>query len=136
MLCAIITLYDTQAKYKMTSEKYLQSIFANLFLFDMQNPLDIHPERNQELNKANYERLIFHRPLRLRSSFQLQAQITREFRHFSIYLGGENLTNYTISTPIRGASDPWGPAFDATQVWGPVNGAMGYIGIRYKLESF
>lgn len=68
--------------------------------------------------------------------FQLQAQITREFRHFSIYLGGENLTNYTISTPIRGASDPWGAAFDATQVWGPVNGAMGYIGIRYKLESF
>ena len=68
--------------------------------------------------------------------FQLQAQITREFRNFAIYIGGENLTNYTIPNPIIGASDPWSPTFDATQVWGPVNGAMGYIGIRYKFEKF
>lgn len=67
--------------------------------------------------------------------FQLQAQITREFRRFSIYVGGENLTNYTIDNPICNASDPWSPAFDATQVWGPVNGAMGYVGIRFKFEK-
>jgi len=67
--------------------------------------------------------------------FQLQAQVTREFRLFSIYIGGENLTNYTIKDPILGASNPWSSAFDATQVWGPTTGAMGYIGVRFKLES-
>lgn len=67
--------------------------------------------------------------------FQLQAQVTYDFRHFSVYVGGENLTNYTIDNPILGASNPWAEGFDATQVWGPTNGAMGYIGIRYKFEK-
>ncbi|MGM9713168.1 MAG: TonB-dependent receptor plug domain-containing protein [Prevotella sp.] len=66
---------------------------------------------------------------------QLQAQITREFRHFSLYLGGENLTNYKITNPIQHAHDPWSAAFDATQIWGPVTGAMAYIGIRIKFEK-
>lgn len=66
---------------------------------------------------------------------QLQAQITREFRHFSIYLGGENLTNYKVENQIIEASNPWSSAFDATQVWGPLDGAMAYIGIRFKLEK-
>lgn len=65
--------------------------------------------------------------------FQLQAQITREFRHFSIYSGGENLTNYKIKNPIIGAANPWQPTFDATQVWGPIEGAMAYIGVRIKI---
>lgn len=67
---------------------------------------------------------------------QLQAQVTREFRHFSIYLGGENLTNYKIADPILNAHSPWTPAFDATQVWGPVTGAMAYVGIRVKFEKY
>lgn len=66
----------------------------------------------------------------------LQAQITREFQYFSIYVGGENLTGYKMKEPIIGASNPWGPSFDATQVWGPTEGAMGYIGIRFKFEKF
>lgn len=66
--------------------------------------------------------------------FQLQAQVTREFRHFSIYAGGENLTNYRMSNPVIGASDPWARTFDATQVWGPTEGAMGYVGVRVKFE--
>ena len=67
--------------------------------------------------------------------FQLQTQVTREFRRLSVYIGGENLTNYTIREPIRGAADPWKADFDATQVWGPVTGAMAYIGVRFKLEK-
>lgn len=67
--------------------------------------------------------------------FQLQAQVTREFRHFSVYLGGENLTHYRIDHPIVQAHHPWSAAFDATQVWGPVTGAMAYAGVRFKLEK-
>lgn len=67
--------------------------------------------------------------------FQLQAQVTREFKHFSVYLGGENLTNYKIKDPIINALNPWSESFDATQIWGPVTGAMAYIGLRFKFEK-
>lgn len=68
------------------------------------------------------------------SYFQLQAQVTREFRHFSIYAGGENLTNYTIDNPIICANDPWSHKFDASQVWGPTDGIMFYLGMRWNFE--
>lgn len=60
----------------------------------------------------------------------LNAQITRWFRHFSVYVGGENLTNYKQHNPILHAEHPWSDKFDATQVWGPVHGAMAYAGVR------
>ena len=61
---------------------------------------------------------------------QLNAQVTRFFRHWSIYAGGENITGRRQKHPIIAADDPWGPNFDATMVWGPVHGAIYYIGIR------
>ena len=64
---------------------------------------------------------------------QLNMQITREFRHFSIYVGGENLTNYTQPNPIIDAANPWSPTFEPTMIWGPVHGAMAYAGIRLKI---
>lgn len=66
---------------------------------------------------------------------QLGAQITRTFRHWSIYVGGENLTDFRQKRPIVGASDPWGRNFDATMVWGNVEGIMGYIGVRFNWEK-
>ena len=64
---------------------------------------------------------------------QINMQITREFRHFSIYLGGENLTNYRQPNPVIGADNPWNPTFDPTMIWGPVRGIMAYGGIRLNL---
>lgn len=63
---------------------------------------------------------------------QLNAQITRWFRKFSVYVGGENLTGYKQKNPIINAANPWSSTFDPTMVWGPVEGARAYIGIRYK----
>ena len=63
---------------------------------------------------------------------QLNLQITRWFRHFSIYAGGENLTNFKQKNPIISSSDPWGQNFDSSMIWGPVHGAMAYIGIRFN----
>jgi len=64
---------------------------------------------------------------------QLSAQVTRYFRHWSVYVGGENLTNFRQSNPIIDAANPWGDRFDATMVWGPVHGIKGYIGVRFNL---
>ena len=63
---------------------------------------------------------------------QLSMQVTRNFRHWSVYIGGENLTNFKQENPIVGADNPWGDTFDATMVWGPMHGAKGYIGIRFN----
>lgn len=65
----------------------------------------------------------------------MNAQVTHFFRGGSIYLGCENLTDFTQSKPVVGADDPWGPSFDATRVWGPVMGRMFYMGVRYAINK-
>ena len=71
------------------------------------------------------------------SSFvQLNAQITRNFRHWALYIGGENLTNFRQPNPIIGASNPWGPDFDATMIYGPLQGAMVYAGFRFNFTKY
>ena len=67
---------------------------------------------------------------RFSSYEQVSAQITRWFRHWSIYVGGENLTGFKQKTPIYGAATPWGKDFEPTLVWGPVEGRMFYAGVR------
>ena len=67
---------------------------------------------------------------RFHSFEQVSAQVTRWFRHWSIYVGGENLTGFKQKTPIYGASNPWGRDFEPTLVWGPVEGRMFYAGVR------
>ena len=71
---------------------------------------------------------------RFHSFEQVSAQITRWFRHWSIYVGGENLTGFKQKTPIYGAGNPWGKDFEPTLVWGPVEGRMFYAGVRVEIR--
>ncbi|MCQ2284336.1 MAG: TonB-dependent receptor [Bacteroidales bacterium] len=64
----------------------------------------------------------------------LNAQITKKFRHWEVYVGGENLLNYKQANPIIAANDPFGDNFDATVVYAPITGIMGYVGFRYVLK--
>jgi len=64
----------------------------------------------------------------------MNAQVTKYFRYWNIYLGAENLTNFKQENPIEGADNPFGPQFDATNVWGPINGIKVYLGLRFKLD--
>lgn len=66
---------------------------------------------------------------------QLSAQITRRFRRWHVYIGGENLTNYKQQSPVISADNPYAPDFDATMVWGPVMGYKLYAGIRYQIPK-
>lgn len=66
----------------------------------------------------------------------LNAQITRNFRRFSVYAGGENLTGFRQPNPIVEASDPWGSKFDATMIYGPLHGALIYAGFRYNITKY
>ena len=62
------------------------------------------------------------------------GQVTRQFKHWEMYVGVENLFNFTQANPIMGAADPFARGFDATMVWGPVAGRMVYTGLRYKIN--
>jgi outer membrane receptor for ferrienterochelin and colicins len=64
----------------------------------------------------------------------LNAQVTKLYKRWEFYLGGENLTNYKQRSPIIAADDPFGPYFDATNIWGPVSGIKIYAGVRYLLK--
>ena len=65
---------------------------------------------------------------------QLMAQVTRYFRTWSIYVGGENITNFTQDSPIIGASQPYSPNFDASMAWGPIHGWKVYAGFRWAIN--
>ncbi len=73
---------------------------------------------------------------RYKAYAMLNAQLTRNFRHWSVYVGGENLTGYRQKNPVIGASDPWGPDFDATMVHAPLHGALIYAGFRYNFTQY
>lgn len=65
---------------------------------------------------------------------QLLAQVTHHFKKFDLYVGAENLANFTQSNPIISADDPYNAAFDATRVWAPILGTVVYAGFRYELK--
>src|SRR5690606_8157711 len=68
------------------------------------------------------------------SFYNVNAQVTRTFVNWDIYLGGENLTNFRQMDPILNAHDPFGYKFDGGMAWGPVTGRMVYLGFRYKIN--
>ena len=64
----------------------------------------------------------------------MNAQVTKYFRYWNIYIGSENLANFKQQNPVEGAGNPFGQGFDATNVWGPVLGRRIYVGLRFNLN--
>ena len=64
----------------------------------------------------------------------LNGQITKKFRRWEIYAGAENMLNYKQKNPIVDAANPFGEDFDATVVYAPITGIMGYLGVRVVLK--
>jgi|GEM_PF-3820 len=75
--------------------------------------------------------------------FRLNAHISKFFKGgWEVYIGGENLTNYTQEQPILGYQDPFGTDpyqrygnFDAASIYAPVFGAQVYAGVKYTFEG-
>jgi outer membrane cobalamin receptor len=66
--------------------------------------------------------------------FYHSAQVTRAFKYFEVYLGMENISNYTQKSPILASGEPFGQYFDASLIWGPVSERMVYAGFRYSIK--
>ena len=140
-ITAAYRLNDVKCTYdygKSLMEKPLTSKYKALFTASYKTPLGLwqfdatvqlngggrNPESYQLADGSPSWSPRFH------SFEQVSAQVTRWFRHWSIYVGGENLTGFKQKTPIYGASNPWGSDFEPTLVWGPVEGRMFYAGVR------
>ena len=140
-ITAAYRLNDVKCTYdygKSLMEKPLTSKYKALFTSSYKTPLGLwqfdatvqlngggrNPEPYQLADGSQSWSPRFH------SFEQVSAQVTRWFRHWSIYVGGENLTGFKQKTPIYGASNPWGSDFEPTLVWGPVEGRMFYAGVR------
>ena len=140
-ITAAYRLNDVKCTYdygKTLKEKPLTSKYKALFTASYKTPLGLwqfdatvqlngggrNPEPYQLADGSRSWSPRFH------SFEQVSAQITRWFRHWSIYVGGENLTGFKQKTPIYGTSNPWGSDFEPTLVWGPVEGRMFYAGVR------
>jgi hypothetical protein len=64
----------------------------------------------------------------------LLAQVNyRLTKKWEIYIGGENLTNYQQPNAIIDAKNPFGNNFDASLIYGPVDGIRIYAGVRFAL---
>ena len=76
---------------------------------------------------------------------QLLGQVTKFFRTWSIYLGAENMTNFTQDSPIVGDRleakgekhggfvNPHSATYDASMIWAPIHGWKLYLGFRWAL---
>ena len=143
-LTAAYRLNDVKSSYRYgeeVREKPLTSKYKALFTASYKTPLGLWQVdatcqlngggRNPEPYPLADGTMSWER--RFHSYEQVSMQVTRWFRHWSIYVGGENLTGFKQKTPIYGASQPWSKDFEPTLVWGPVEGRMFYAGIRVKV---
>lgn len=131
-LTAAYRLNDVKCTYAgELREKPLTSRYKGLITAQYKDPLELWQfDITLQLNGGG--RVVGDE--RFKAYEQLSAQITREFRHFSIYVGGENLTGFKQKNPIRHAEHPWSTDFEPTLIWGPIDGAMAYAGIRIRLK--
>lgn len=97
--------------------------------------LTVHWYGRQRLPDTNGQPEAFRRPGFTPDYWHLNAQISRGFRWGHIYLGSENLLNFTQGNPMVDPENPFGNNFDASFVWAPIAGRMIYAGFRYQLKK-
>ena len=64
----------------------------------------------------------------------MHIQVTKVFRKFEVYAGAENLLDFTQHQPVINADNPFSNEFDASRIWGPIDGRRIFAGLRYKIR--
>jgi len=67
--------------------------------------------------------------------WRFDAQVTRYFKSVEIYLNVENIGNFIQKHAIVQSHDPFGEYFDAARIYGPMNGRVIGLGIRWTLNK-
>ncbi|MBR8537171.1 TonB-dependent receptor [Carboxylicivirga sediminis] len=64
----------------------------------------------------------------------VNAQVTKYFRKWNVYVGAENHGNFKQDNPIIAGDDPFGNYFDSSLIWGPIMGRRFYFGLRFSID--
>lgn len=75
----------------------------------------------------------YQRPESFSEFVNINAQVTKKIDVVDLYFGVENLLDFTQDNPIIASDDPFGEYFDASLVWGPVDGRKFYLGLRLSV---
>ena len=151
------TTFNTAANKYLLRDKPLQNKFKGIITTSYQTPLKTWQfDLTAQFNGAGRMPDGFVVPVGSNQYFtdefgqnhhkwypQLLGQVTKFFRTWSIYLGAENMTNFTQDNPIVGSTvehnghhlvDPSSPTYDASMIWAPIHGWKLYLGFRWSLE--
>ncbi|MFH0761224.1 MAG: TonB-dependent receptor [Bacteroidota bacterium] len=134
----------TDVKYTLKGqlvEKPLISRYKGLFVASYQTPMkkwqfDITCQLNgpgripsTQANPEGY---------RMEETFDayaiINAQITKYFKKWDIYVGAENLTDFRQMHAVIAGDQPYGEYFDSSLIWGPLHGRKIYVGFRFRIE--
>ena len=102
--------------YATNFDKWMFDVTAN---YIGKSRIPSHSEINEDFSK----------PFNL-----YNAQVTKKFRKFDVYLGAENIGDEKQKEPVLGANTPNFDSFDASLIYAPINGRMIYVGFRYKIK--
>jgi hypothetical protein len=108
--------------YTSVNEKWYLDFTANYFGVSRLPGTEMNPEELQI-------------PTESEQFFILHAQVTRTLGNFEVYAGSENMGNFIQADAIVDAQNPFGDFFDATMIYGPLNGRTVYLGVRFNLEK-
>lgn len=131
------TTLGGELKEKPFVSKYIGLLSASYQtnLKKWQFDMNLQINGDQRLPYTGFNPEIYQRPERSPVYTILNAQVTKYFKKWDIYIGGENLTNYKQNDPIIQADQPFGEYFDSSMVWGPVSGIKVYLGIRFTIRK-
>lgn len=134
----------TDVRYTLNGqlvEKPLISRYKGLFVASYQTPLkkwqfDLTGQLNgpgripsTQANPEGY---------RMEETFDayaiFNAQITKYFRKWDLYVGAENLTDFRQMHAVIAGDQPYGEYFDSSLIWGPLHGRKIYLGVRFRIE--
>ena len=159
------TTFNTVANKFLLRDKPLQNKFKGIITTSYQTPLktwqfDLTAQFNGEGRMpdgfvvpegSNQYRVLNNGQIYHKWYPQLLGQVTKFFRTWSIYLGAENMTNFTQDNPIvgervsgkramkhgeqaNGFVNPYSANYDASMIWAPIHGWKLYLGFRWALE--
>ena len=130
------TTIGGELKEKPFVSKYIGLLSASYQtnLKKWQFDLNVQVNGDQRLPYTGFNPEPYQRPERSPVYAILNTQITKYFKRWDVYIGGENLTNYRQDHPIIQANEPFGDYFDSSIVWGPISGIKVYAGVRFTIK--
>lgn len=116
------TRFMQSISYKTTDKKWKFDFIGNWY-------------GKARLPKTDVNPLELQMPSKSKDYYIMHFQITYSKKLFDFYVGAENILNFIQHNAIVDYQNPFGTYFDASMIWGPLNGRNYYVGIRYAIAK-